>query len=102
MDANGYIDSIIPGHDEYSCWLCKQNGRGKMDRHEVFHGISNRHKSKHYGLWVNLCHEPCHETIIHGGGEDNERLQVVAQEYAMEHYGWTKDDFRMVFGKSFV
>ena len=52
MDANGYIDSIIPGHDEYTCWLCKQNGRGKMDRHEVFHGISNRHKSKHYGYVI--------------------------------------------------
>lgn len=101
MDANGYIDSIIPGHDEYTCWLCGANGRGKMDRHEVFRG-AYRQKSKALGLWVHLCHSPCHQPIIHSNGEKDERLRIEAQEYAMAYYGWTKERFIKEFGKSFV
>lgn len=101
IDSNGYIPSIIPGHDETQCWLCGANGRGKMDRHEVFRGAYRR-KSKQYGLWVNLCHVPCHLGVIHKNGEEDEALRQEAQRCAMEEYNLVVDDFIREFGKNYL
>ena len=96
---NGYSDSIIPGHDEHRCFLCGQNGRGKMDRHEIFGG-AYRQKSKRLGLWVHLCHEPCHMTTVHRLHEGD--LKEAAQRFAMKRYKWTTDDFIKEFGKNYL
>lgn len=97
---NGYNPSIIPYHSEYQCWACGANGRGKMDRHEVFGG-AYRQKSKRLGLWVNLCHEPCHLTKVHAKHTIDDQLKAEAQYCAMKEYGWTKERFIKEFGKNY-
>lgn len=96
-----YAPSII--QDDIShCFACGRCDR-KLDRHEIF-PASNRQKSKKYGLWVTLCHHPCH-LGINGYQYDAEKageLRKYAQKKAMKNYGWSEDDFRKVFGKSYL
>lgn len=92
----GYADSILGDH-EY-CALCFRWGR-PLQRHEVFHGY-NRQRSKQYGLWISICYA-CHEEI-HKDVKADLRLKEWAQRKAMEHYGWTIEDFRGRFGKNYV
>ena len=101
LDRNGYAPSIIPFHSETQCWLCDCNGRGKMDRHEVFGGF-NRAKSKRLGLWVHLCHYDCHLNGVHSSREVATLLKIDAQLCAMKEYGWTKEQFIAEFGKSYI
>lgn len=98
---NGYSPSIIPGHDESCCWLCGANGRGKMDRHEIFHG-PYRSKSKALGLWVHLCHSDCHLNGVHRHGGVDRELKAEGQRRAMEVYGWTTEDFIREFGRNYI
>lgn len=99
LDRNGYADSIIPNHSPAQCWLCDCNGRGKMDRHEVFGG-PYRQKSKALGLWVHLCHDTCHLNGIHKHYIFAESLKMEAQRCAMKKYGWTTERFIEEFGKN--
>ena len=105
LDKNGYVQSIIPGHGEWCCWNCKQNGlaNGKLDRHEVIHG-PYREKSKAYGLWVHLCHNTCHQGPdgVHANRELDLRLKQEAQRCAMKTYGWTTEEFIGNFGKNYL
>ena len=103
LDRNGYSKSIIPFHSPERCWRCYCNGRGKMDRHEVFGG-AYRAKSKRFGLWVHLCHTDCHLGEIHGNpnGWSAKLLKFEAQRCAMEKYGWTKEEFIAEFGKNYM
>lgn len=101
MDRNGYEPSIIPFHSSDKCWLCDCNGRGKMDRHEVFGG-AYRAKSKRLGLWVHLCHDDCHLNGVHRFAHQAELLKFEAQMCAMKTYGWSKEDFIREFGKSYL
>lgn len=103
LDRNGYAPSIIPDHSPNFCLICGCNGdEYGMDRHEIFHG-SNRDKSKRYGLWVHLCHKSCHLDRVHNGdGSLDKMMKQDAQQIAMRHYGWSEDDFRAIFGKSYL
>ena len=85
------------------CFLCGRCDR-KLDRHECFGGVTYRKKSKADGLWVMLCHEDCHEGRhgVHGDAQESRRLRQIAQMQAMKVYGWTEQDFRMRYGKSYV
>lgn len=94
MDRNGYNESLFPTE---GCLICGKHG--DLVRHEVFHG-PNRLKSKRWGCWVQLC-PMCHMEI-HARPSGFKWLQAVTQEKAMEVYGWTEEDFRNVFGKSFL
>lgn len=99
MDKNGYNPSIIQ-QDTSCCYLCGRSA-GKLDRHEPLQGF-NRQKSKRYGLWVVLCHRPCHMQIAHGDPAVANRLKREAQQAAMTHYGWTTDEFIGLFGRNFI
>ena len=103
LDKNGYAESIIPDHGTDQCWLCDCNGRGKMDRHEVFGG-AHRKKSKALGLWVHLCHADCHLGEIHGnpGGYKAGLLKEEAQRCAMRKFGWTEEQFISEFGRNYL
>lgn len=84
------------------CYLC--GGQNILDEHHVF-GAANRKKSEKYGLKVYLCHDSCHifgKNSVHQNATVNNALQVKAQEKAMEHYGWSVDDFRNIFGKNYL
>ena len=85
------------------CWLCGATG-GSLDRHHIFGG-SNRKKSEKYGLVVDLCHDRCHifgKEAAHQNAETMQKLHEYGQRKAMEEQGWTVEDFRRVFGKSYI
>ena len=98
VDRNGYAPSILNREYDETCYICHRYMN--VQRHEVFHG-SSRQKSKNYGLWINICHI-CHTKVHNGNGKLDNALKVDAQEKAMEYYGWTVDDFRKRFGKSYL
>lgn len=95
LDSNGYAPSVMM--DSEGCHCCGKGG--DLVRHEVFHG-SNRKKSKAYGCWVLLCPE-CHREI-HSTAKKDWQLHWEGQIKAMEFYGWSIEDFRERFGKSYV
>lgn len=99
MDSNGYIPSILQA-DTDVCYLCGRSHE-KLDRHEVYGGAL-RQKSKRLGLWVTLCHSTCHLNGVHRHGDIALWLKEKAQKEAMEYYGWTVEDFRKEFYKSYI
>ena len=101
LDRNGYSPSIVQ-EDTSSCYLCGRRDR-KLDRHEPFGG-PYRQKSKRFGMWVVLCHHPCHEgnTGAHGDPEINRALRAKAQHRAMDAYDWTMADWLREFGKNYL
>lgn len=98
--SNGYAPSILQNSE--CCFLCGRRDR-KLDRHEVFNGAF-RTKSKGDGLWVLLCHTPCHEGPdgVHGRRELREDLRAYAQGKAMEVYGWDTEEFIRRYGKNYL
>lgn len=96
LDRNGYAPSILQ-HAE-CCFRCGRTN-GKLDRNEIFGGV-DRNKSKRYGLWVLMCHEPCH-SIFHSEAEYRQCLRSYAQGMAQEEYGWSTETFRQMFGKNY-
>lgn len=97
-DRNGYSLSIMQD-DTTRCYLCG-NRAGKLDRHEPCQG-RNRRISKAYGMWVALCHRPCHLEIAHGDKAVADMLKQRAQIAAMNTYGWTKEEFIKRFGRNY-
>jgi len=101
LDRNGYAPSVIQ-QDETRCYLCGRRNL-KLDRHEPFGGPL-RDKSKSLGLWVLLCHSGCHQGPdgVHNSADKAQKLKRLAQQAAMEVYGWSTDDWHREFGKSFL
>lgn len=99
LDSAGYSTSILQSDTTY-CFLCGRRDR-KLDRHEPFQG-AYRDKSKADGLWVALCHTPCHEGRAHGERTIREYLCRYTQEVAMEHYGWTTEEWIARYGKNWL
>lgn len=106
LDRKGYAPSILQNtEDQCRCYLCRrmQSSWLKLDRHEVYGGM-NRDKAKEYGLWVMLCHNDCHEGPhgVHLDRTARLTLRRKCQRIAMLYYGWTEEDFRARFGKSYL
>lgn len=98
-----YNPSIVQ-KDITRCYLCGRSDE-KLDRHEIFHsdfGGVLREKSKHYGLWVTLCHSTCHLNGVHRDPALALALKRRGQQKAMEVYGWTEQEFRDVFGRNYL
>lgn len=94
------MDSIIQKHTD-RCFICGAP-RG-LEWHHVFGGAM-RDKSEKYGLKVRLCHY-CHNEPpngVHQNKDHRLKLQAYVQGKAMEYYGWTVEDFRKEFYKSYV
>ena len=74
-----------------------------LEWHHVF-GAALKKKSEKYKLMVRLCHY-CHNEPpngVHQNKERRRRLQAYAQKKAMDHYGWSREDFRMEFYKNYL
>ena len=77
-----------------------------LERHEIFYG-NNRKKSIDDGLVVFITPEQ-HRGYngIHGSGKDGDtfrkELKQLGQQVAMEHYGWTEQEFIKRYGKSYL
>lgn len=90
--------------DETRCYICGKNAQADywgLDEHHVFSG-ANRKKSERYGLKVYLCHNSCHLYGVHKNAELTRQLRADVQKKAMEHYGWTTQDFIKIFGKNYI
>jgi len=91
------------------CWLCGKRayevyGFNRLERHHIFGG-PNRKKSEKYGLVVCLCGDSCHRNglqAVHRNAETMQKLHAYGQEKAMRENGWSVDDFRREFGKSYI
>ena len=90
--AGGSMRSIL--QSERECWWCGANGADDpLDLHHVYFGPL-RVKSEEYGLTVWLCHHAHHifgAEAVHRNRSVRELLQRYAQ-----------DDFRRIFGKSYL
>ena len=98
-DHNGYNASILQD-DTNCCYLCGRRS-GKLDRHEIY-GASNRKKSKALGLWVVLCHRPCHLELAHGDRDTMDLLHRRGQIAAMNHYMLDRKEFINLIGRSYI
>ena len=95
--------SIIQ-EDREHCFVCGRNAHAEyfgLDEHHVFFGPNRKHSEK-YGLKVYLCHERCHLYGVHKDADLNRRVQKVVQKRAMQYYKWSVDDFRAIFGRSYI
>ena len=94
MGSNGYNTSLL-GSEDGKCWLCGEVG--DTARHEIFRG-TNRANSKKYGLWVAVCPR-CHKRL-HTKEYQDEMHRIGQTIY--QSTGATKEDFRAIFGKSYL
>lgn len=93
------MKSII--QTEKECFIC--GSQRWLEEHHVFSG-GCRKLSERYGLKVWLCHY-CHNEKpngVHHNATINQHLKRIVQEVAMKHYGWTINDFRNIFSKSYL
>lgn len=74
-----------------------------LHKHHVFNG-ANRKLSEKYGLviylradWHNM-----EKYSIHMDAALDRRIKAEVQQIAMEHYGWSVDDFIRIFGKNYL
>lgn len=91
--------------DTSRCFLCGMIGYvDPLDKHHIFGGAM-RSKSEKYGLFVYLHHDRCHifgDNSVHKNARINRKLQAFAQKKAMEHYGWSVEDFIKEFYKNYL
>lgn len=75
-----------------------------LECHHVYGGNPNRKLSEKYGLkiWLRADYHRDTPHCIHKDKEFREKVQHDVQLIAMEHYGWSVDDFRQIFGRSFI
>ena len=87
--------------EEKRCYICRSVRW--LEVHHIF-GAAERNASEQYGLKVYLCHY-CHNEPpngVHHNREIRRKLQAFAQKKAMDHYGWSVDDFRSIFHKNYL
>lgn len=94
--------SIIHDLDERTCIVCGATQNTHI--HEVFFGNPKRQLSIKHGLCVCLCarHHNGSNEAVHFNRTLDIKLKKYAQQKAMEHYGWTVDEFIKIFGKSYL
>lgn len=81
---------------------CYFTGTYPVERHHIFGG-PNRKNSEKYGFVVPL-RPDLHPNGVHAGPyrkEIDTKLKQTAQEYFEANFG-TRDDFRRIFGKSYL
>lgn len=84
---------------EKECFIC--HSKNWLELHHIF-GASNKKNSEKYGLMVYLCHW-CHNEPpngVHHNAENMRKLRAIAQKKFEENH--TRDEFRRIFGKSYL
>lgn len=93
------MKSII--QNEKVCYLTgSYNG---LHEHHVFGGPC-RKISERYGLkiWLRADWHVNTDYCIHNDRILRERVQKEIQEIAMQHYGWSLEEWIQIFGRSFI
>lgn len=93
-------NSIIS--NERECLICKTPQ--DLHKHHFFPGTDNRKISERHGAWGYFCapHHNISAYSIHMNRVLRLEWQRKVQRELMEQNGWTEDDFRTEFGKSFL
>lgn len=93
------MKSII--QKEKECYICGTNVW--LEEHHVFGG-ANRKISEKYGLKIWLCHRHHNEVPdgIHFDKWLRNRVKEDTQKLFMKYYKKTKEEFREIFGKSYL
>lgn len=94
----GKAKSVVVKDMEH-CYVC---GSPYIHIHHIFFGTANRKISDKYGYVVPLCQE--HHTGsagVHFNKSLDLHLKKLSQEHFEAHIG-QREDFRRVFGKSFI
>lgn len=97
------MKSIIQ-KDRETCFICGRNASADyygLDEHHVYFG-ANHKKSEQYGLKIYICHNNCHLCGVHKNAKLNKKVQAFVQKKAMEHYGWTVEEFIGIFGRNYI
>lgn len=81
---------------------CYFTGVAPVERHHIFGG-ANRKNSEKYGFVIPLRPDLHPNGVYAGQGAKiiDIKLKTMAQEYFEREYG-TRDDFRRIFGKSYI
>ena len=87
--------------NERECWVCKTPYG--LHKHHVFFNTANRKLSEKYGCWVYLCgrHHNLSNEGVHFNKPLDNRLKKYTQECFEAKLG-TREDFRRIFGKSYL
>lgn len=97
-------ESIIQ-KDKTRCFICGMNTNLEpLDCHHIW-GASNRKKSEKYGLKVYIHHNKCHifgENSVHKNAKVDRAVKKIAQQRAMQYYGWSTEEFIKLFGKNYI
>lgn len=81
---------------ERCCLICGTTRN--LHKHHCLHGTANRKNAEKYGLWVYLCGE--HHAEVHAKHSlDLQFKQRAQREFEKTH---TREEFRRVFGKSWL
>ena len=93
------MKSII--QNEKECFICGTTNW--LEEHHIFESF-NRKLSEKYGLKVWLCHSHHNEPPfgVHHNKDNMLKLKQVGQKTFMNHYNKTEDEFREVFGRSYL
>lgn len=92
------MKSII--QDKKECYICGTTEN--LHEHHIIHGTANRKLSEKYGLKVYLCayHHNMSGDSVHANPRlDNEMKKLAQYYFEQEH---TREDFRQIFGKSYL
>lgn len=83
------------------CYAC--GAPEPLHRHHVFSGVANRTVSEREGCWVYLCPQ-CHtgDQGVHFNHQFDQTLRKLTQTRWMWVKGRTIEDFRRVFGRSYL
>lgn len=93
------MDSII--QKERCCYVC--GSRGLLHSHHIYAG-GKRQLSEKYGLKIWLC--PTDHNMsdrgIHFNPMLDSQVKAMAQRKAMDHYGWSEEDFIKIFRRNYL
>lgn len=83
------------------CWVC--GAIRELHDHHIIYDKGNRPLSEKYGLKVFLCgyHHNLSDEGVHFNKELDRQLKELAQRTFEEKHG-SREDFRRIFGKSYL
>lgn len=86
---------------ERRCYLC---GNPDVHKHHIYAGTGRRDASEREGCWVYLCppHHNMSDFGVHFDKQLDERLKRLCQKRWMARTGKSRDEFRAIFGRSYV
>lgn len=104
------MKSIVQ-QDESRCYLCggiaywnDNDTLERLEKHHIFGGNPNRKHSEKYGLFIFLHGDKCHRNgkqSVHRNKAVRMAVQAAGQKAFEEKIG-TREEFRRIFGKSYL